>query len=38
MREPVKNKKVDQKIFKHTAKKTRKVNVMPSVSRGGIRL
>lgn len=28
----------DRKIFRHTAEKTRKINVLPVVSRGGIRL
>lgn len=31
-------KRVDKKIFRNTAKRTRAVNVSPSVSRGGIRL
>ena len=31
-------KKVDQKIFSHTAEKTKKINIAPKVSRGGIRL
>lgn len=29
---------VDKKIFRNTAKKTRAVNLLPRVSRGGIRL
>lgn len=32
------NKKIDKKIFSHTAEKTKKINVEPKVSRGGIRL
>lgn len=32
------NKKVDQKVFRKTAKRTRKINVQPVVMRGGIRL
>lgn len=28
----------DRKIFRHTAEKTKKINVSPNVSRGGIRL
>lgn len=28
----------DKKIFKHTASKTKKINIEPKVSRGGIRL
>ena len=31
-------KRIDQKIFKRTARKTKKINVSPKVSRGGIRL
>lgn len=31
-------KRVDKKIFKHTAATTKKVNVAPKVLRGGIRL
>ena len=30
--------KVDKKIFTNTAKKTKKINVNPKPSRGGIRL
>lgn len=29
---------LDQKIFKHTADKTKKINISPSVMRGGTRL
>lgn len=36
-REPVKP-SVDQKVFKHTADKTKKINIKPSNMRGGIRL
>lgn len=32
------NKTADKRIFKHTADKTKKINIMPKVSRGGIRL
>lgn len=28
----------DKRIFKNTAQSTKKVNIMPKVSRGGIRL
>lgn len=31
-------KKTDKKIFKNTATETKKINIMPKVSRGGIRL
>ena len=31
-------KSTDKQYFKHTAKKTKKVNVVPVVARGGIRL
>lgn len=31
-------KKVDNRIFTHTAQKTKKINVRPKVSRGGIQL
>ena len=30
--------KIDKKIFTNTAKKTKKINVNPKPSRGGIRL
>ena len=30
--------KVDQKVFKHTADKTKKINISPKVMRGGTRL
>lgn len=36
-REPMK-KSIDKKVFKQTAQKTKKINVKPHVSRGGIRL
>lgn len=36
-RVPVKNRK-DKKIFRKTADKTKKMNINPVVSRGGIRL
>lgn len=32
------NKKTDKRVFKHTADKTKKINISPRVSRGGIRL
>lgn len=32
------NKKADKKVFTHTAMKTKKINVAPKVSRGGIQL
>lgn len=31
-------KQADKKIFKHTASKTKKINVDPKPTRGGIRL
>lgn len=36
-RSPVKP-SVDQKVFKHTADKTKKINVKPTIMRGGTRL
>lgn len=36
-RTPVKPEK-DKKVFKHTADKTKKVNVSPKIMRGGTRL
>lgn len=32
------NKRKDKKIFTNTAKSTKKINVSPKISRGGIRL
>lgn len=32
------NPKMDKKVFTNTAKKTKKINVNPKPSRGGIRL
>lgn len=32
------NKRKDNRIFAHTAMKTKKINVKPKVSRGGIQL
>lgn len=32
------NNKTDSRIFKHTAMKTKKINVRPKISRGGIQL
>lgn len=37
MRKKMKRRK-DQKVFKHTANKTKKINIAPKVMRGGIRL
>lgn len=31
-------KRLDAKIFRHTAERTRSINLSPRVSRGGIRL
>lgn len=31
-------KKVDNKVFKHTAMNTKKINIAPKTSRGGIQL
>lgn len=36
-RKRVSNKK-DSRIFKHTAMKTKKINIAPKISRGGIQL
>ena len=30
--------KKDKKVFKHSADKTKKININPNVARGGIRL
>lgn len=38
MNKSIKNVKKDKAVFKHTAKKTKKVNVLPKIMRGGIRL
>lgn len=32
------NPSVDKKVFKHTADKVKKINIQPSIMRGGIRL
>lgn len=32
------NRSADKKVFRHTADKTKKINILPKVSRGGIRL
>lgn len=32
------NGSVDKRVFKHTATKTKKINIAPRVRRGGIRL
>lgn len=32
------NKRVDRKIFRHTAINTKKININPRIYRGGIRL
>lgn len=37
-RRPVRRVSKDRKVFRHTAEKTKKINVNPNVSRGGIRL
>lgn len=31
-------KRLDKKIFRHTAERTRSINLSPLISRGGIRL
>lgn len=38
MRRKIKNKAKDNRIFRHTAMKTNKVNVGSYVARGGIRM
>lgn len=38
MRKPRKNRKLDRKIFRNTAVKSKKINVSPCIYRGGIRL
>lgn len=37
MRKPTK-KRVDQKIFRRTAARSKKININPTIFRGGIRL
>lgn len=32
------NKAVDRKIFRHTAERTKAINLVPRISRGGIRM
>ena len=32
------NQKIDAEVFKHTAAKTKKINVEPKIMRGGTRL
>lgn len=32
------NRKVDKKVFRHTASQSRKINICPNMARGGIRL
>lgn len=32
------NRKKDNRIFKHTAMNTKKINIKPNISRGGIQL
>lgn len=32
------HKRQDRAIYSHTAEKTKKINILPKVSRGGIRL
>ena len=38
MKKPIKNVPKDKAVFKHTAKKTKRINVAPVLTRGGIRL
>ena len=37
-RKKMTNKKVDKKVFRNTAIRTREVNINPNIMRGGIRL
>ena len=37
-RKKIRNKRLDKKIFRRTAQRTRAINVEPSVARGGTRL
>lgn len=38
MKRHITHKSVDEKIFKHTAVNTKKVNIVPSDMRGGFRM
>lgn len=38
MRKRVRNKKKDSRIFSRTAAKSKKININPTIYRGGIRL
>lgn len=37
-RKAIRNKKLDARVFRNTANKTKKINVVPTSARGGIRL
>lgn len=38
MRKIMKNRRKDQKVFRRTAVKSKKININPKIMRGGIRL
>lgn len=38
MRKPVRSKKADQHKFRRTAARSKKININPTIFRGGIRL
>lgn len=38
MRKKIKNKRKDSRIFSRTAAKSKKININPTIYRGGIRL
>lgn len=38
MRKPMKSRRLDNKVFRRTAVKSKKINVVPKIRRGGIRL
>lgn len=38
MRKKMLNGKKDRKVFRHTAMKSKKININPTIYRGGIRL
>lgn len=38
MRKKMSNKKIDRKVFRNTAIKSKKININPVIFRGGIRL
>lgn len=38
MRKPVRSKKADQSKFRRTAARSKKININPTIFRGGIRL